>query len=238
MSGDNNGIQNNIQIMEVGSSQLLHEMGFGNFGRDLSSSTDDASSQMSETNWSQYKTRNLEEIKILKKLSHKNIDHSNVKESNENFVERDSDTSIENESDEKNNPRNMLPQVDCGRRCLKDVIICYSTTAKFSNNRYNATAKFEFRFVIMKQIVDAIYYLHKNKYYHGDIRPQNIFLCENDVVKLGNFRSFDSRAANITWKKSKQDGMVDDSCVAPEIMRERLMGKNIPDEWLEKADVY
>ncbi|RWS18530.1 hypothetical protein B4U80_14601, partial [Leptotrombidium deliense] len=93
----------------------------------------------------------------------------------------------------------MVPKAACYRRSLKEVIICSGTTAKF-----------EFRLFIMKQIVDAIYYLHKNKYYHGAIRPENFFLYENDVVKLCNFRSIDSRTANITWKRNKEDGMVDD----------------------------
>lgn len=38
------------------------------------------------------------------------------------------------------------------------------------------------------QIINGLEYLHRNHIVHRDIRPWNIYLTENYVVKIGNFR--------------------------------------------------
>ncbi|EDV22496.1 uncharacterized protein TRIADDRAFT_28806 [Trichoplax adhaerens] len=40
---------------------------------------------------------------------------------------------------------------------------------------------------IAKQLVSALYYLHSNRILHRDIKPQNILLCKNGIIKLCDF---------------------------------------------------
>ena len=42
-----------------------------------------------------------------------------------------------------------------------------------------------FQFFI--KIVNAIHFLHKNNYIHKDIKPENILLFDNNIVKLCDF---------------------------------------------------
>ncbi|RWS23752.1 hypothetical protein B4U80_14881 [Leptotrombidium deliense] len=158
-------ILNQKQTTEVGNNKLLHELGFGKFGIHHSSSINDVPHQISQKSYSQHKNRVRDNYEVINKLHHKNIDHSDVKESIEIFKAS---------NNSPNTSRNSKPTIDWNRRCLKQVIIEYST------------ANFEYRLLIIRQIVEAINYLHYNKYYHGDIRPENIFLYENNVEKIVN----------------------------------------------------
>lgn len=41
--------------------------------------------------------------------------------------------------------------------------------------------------IILKNILKGVYYLHKNRYIHRDIKPQNILINENNEIKLCDF---------------------------------------------------
>ena len=40
---------------------------------------------------------------------------------------------------------------------------------------------------IAKDLVQALHYLHSNRVIHRDMKPQNILICPNGVVKLCDF---------------------------------------------------
>lgn len=40
---------------------------------------------------------------------------------------------------------------------------------------------------IAQQLVSALYYLHSNRVIHRDMKPQNILISSNNVVKLCDF---------------------------------------------------
>lgn len=40
---------------------------------------------------------------------------------------------------------------------------------------------------IAQQLVRALHYLHSNRITHRDMKPQNILICDNGVVKLCDF---------------------------------------------------
>ena len=80
-------------------------------------------------------------------------------------------------------------------------------------------------FQIFIQIVNAIYFLHKNNYIHRDIKPENILLFDNNIVKLCDFG----------WCIEIKDRPRTTYCgtteyMAPEIVNEGLYGKEI-DNW-------
>ncbi|KJP89181.1 PEK protein kinase [Plasmodium fragile] len=40
---------------------------------------------------------------------------------------------------------------------------------------------------IIHMIILGLHYMHKNNIIHRDLKPSNIFICDNDVVKIGDF---------------------------------------------------
>ena len=42
-------------------------------------------------------------------------------------------------------------------------------------------------FSLFIQVVNAVYFLHKNDLIHRDIKPENILLFENNIIKLCDF---------------------------------------------------
>ena len=35
--------------------------------------------------------------------------------------------------------------------------------------------------------MDGLIYVHSHKFVHLDIKPENIFLCDEDIMKVGDF---------------------------------------------------
>ena len=80
-------------------------------------------------------------------------------------------------------------------------------------------------FKIFIQIVNAIYFLHKNSYIHRDIKPENILLFDDNVAKLCDFG----------WCVKFQDEPRNTFCgtteyMAPEMVNQKMYGKEI-DIW-------
>ena len=42
-------------------------------------------------------------------------------------------------------------------------------------------------FSLFIQVVNAVYFLHKNNLIHRDIKPENILIFENNIIKLCDF---------------------------------------------------
>ncbi len=52
------------------------------------------------------------------------------------------------------------------------------------------------------EIINGIYYLHKQRIIHRDIKPQNIFLTKEARIKIGDFgisRAFDDESTSIAY---------------------------------------
>ena len=80
-------------------------------------------------------------------------------------------------------------------------------------------------FQIFIQIVNAIYFLHKNNYIHRDIKPENILLFDNNLVKLCDFG----------WCVKLENKPRTTYCgtteyMAPEMINEGIYGNEI-DNW-------
>ena len=107
-----------------------------------------------------------------------------------------------------------------------DLVLEYASKGNLffyiQKNRYLSESK-SFQFFI--QIVNAIYFLHKNNYIHRDIKPENILLFDNNIVKLCDFG----------WCVKLENKPRTTYCgtteyMAPEMINERMYGKEI-DNW-------
>ncbi|CAG9484024.1 unnamed protein product [Plasmodium vivax] len=86
--------------------------------------------------------------------------------------------------------------------------ICGRTYVNFKRNRD-----------IIHMIILGLHYMHKNNIIHRDLKPSNIFICSNDVVKIGDFglASYDDfgrnqSAAHQLRKKKKKKKSKHSSC--------------------------
>ncbi len=61
----------------------------------------------------------------------------------------------------------------------------FGDLAKFLKDKKlkNEFLKEDFIIEILKQLVEGLKYLHKSKVLHRDIKPHNIFMFENNVVR-------------------------------------------------------
>ena len=80
-------------------------------------------------------------------------------------------------------------------------------------------------FLFFIQIVNAIYFLHKNNYIHRDIKPENILLFDNNIAKLCDFG----------WCVKMVDKPRTTYCgtteyMSPEMINDGIYGKEI-DNW-------
>lgn len=85
----------------------------------------------------------------------------------------------------------------------------------------------------MRQIINAVEFLHDNDIIHRDLKPQNILLTSNGVVKLADFglnTRFARKDDNQTWYQYYIELGVGQSCyVAPEVLSQR---------YTYKADIF
>ena len=75
------------------------------------------------------------------------------------------------------------------------------------------------------QIVNAIYFLHKNDLIHRDIKPENILMFENDVVKLCDFG----------WCTRLEGGQRITFCGTVEYMSPEMVNK---EEYNKEIDIW
>ena len=68
---------------------------------------------------------------------------------------------------------------------------------------------------IFKQLVDAMAYIHSNHYVHLDIKPDNILLFDNDVIKLADFGFAEKYDPNQSCIRARGSGIY----AAPELFK-------------------
>ncbi|RWS21045.1 wall-associated receptor kinase 5-like protein, partial [Leptotrombidium deliense] len=175
-------------------------------------------------------THILNELVILNKLNHENITPFidggiHCEHHNENYdVYNDDDDNIQNES-VTSTPLYVWIQMPF-----------YKTTL-FYAIKNGETHNIEFRIKVVKQLLEAMKYLKfKNKIDHRDVKPENIFLDENNTVKLGDF-GISKENFEDSWKYSTECKGTN-YYMAPEVLELAFQLKKIPIAWLEKADVY
>lgn len=68
---------------------------------------------------------------------------------------------------------------------------CKKTLRTFNDNFISAqeTEKQRLLLKIFKQILDGLKYIHDNGIMHRDLNPNNIFLTESEIIKIGDFGS-------------------------------------------------
>ncbi|CAN0891054.1 Serine/threonine-protein kinase TIO [Linum grandiflorum] len=71
---------------------------------------------------------------------------------------------------------------------------------------------------IAKQLVRALYYLHSNRIIHRDMKPQNILICSNSIVKLCDFGFARAMSQNTVVLRSIKGTPL---YMAPELVREQ-----------------
>ena len=107
-----------------------------------------------------------------------------------------------------------------------DLVMEYASNGSlFEYIRKNKHLSEELSFSIFIQVVNAIYFLHKNNLIHRDIKPENLLLFKNNVVKLCDFG----------WCVSLNGGQRGTFCgtteyMAPEMVNQKEYSKEI-DIW-------
>ena len=107
-----------------------------------------------------------------------------------------------------------------------DLILEYASKGNlfFYIQKYRSLSESK-SFQIFIQIVNAIYFLHKNNFIHRDIKPENILLFDNNLVKLCDF----GWCAKIN-DKPRRTFCGTTEYMAPEMVCEKNYGKEI-DAW-------
>ncbi|RWS20847.1 hypothetical protein B4U80_11147 [Leptotrombidium deliense] len=177
----------------------------------------------------------MEEMNILKNLDHKNIikffdagiDGNSIANTKGECFGEGSQIRIGNK---KFRPAYLWFRMELCKRSLKDAI------------EKKETQNLKFRITTVKQIVEALKYLRLKNVAHRDIKPDNILLDVNNVVKLCDFglarQMLKPIIGSVTTKGDYTYGNGTLWFVAPEILNAGDADKKIPTEWLEKADVY
>ncbi|RWS25034.1 TRAF2 and NCK-interacting protein kinase-like protein [Leptotrombidium deliense] len=95
------------------------------------------------------------------------------------------------------------------------------------------------RINIMKQVINALYYLKSNGISFPNISPNNILVNEKNVVKLSDY-GLSPENINIKMVSSTKPSMASEylSFAAPELLKLSLYNQAIGKKHLEKADVY
>ncbi|EAY06992.1 CAMK family protein kinase [Trichomonas vaginalis G3] len=83
---------------------------------------------------------------------------------------------------------NIQKYIDCHYEgVFQYIILEYEENTFYSLFEKNDSLNRREIFGIFKQIVSALEYLHQNNIVHLDIRPESIFLTDNNELRLGNF---------------------------------------------------
>ena len=101
------------------------------------------------------------------------------------------------------------------------------------NNRLDHPSSERQNFAWMRQIIDAVEFLHKHDTIHRDLKPQNILLTSNDVIKLADFglaTRFARKDDSQSWYSYYIELGVGQGCyIAPEVLSEH---------YTYKADIF
>ena len=116
--------------------------------------------------------RIIQEISILN-----NIKHTNIIELKGAFLSNVNGTYY----------YNLVTTLVAGETLENLLFKKISRLRKILNNGVQQNLDIEIKNEIGKQICDAIAYLHHNQIIHGDIKPQNIMVDYNNVVKIIDF---------------------------------------------------
>ena len=110
------------------------------------------------------------------------------------------------------------------------------------NERLNRASSEELNFEWMRQISDALAYLHSCNVVHRDLKPENVLLTEEEDVKLADFglaREFialktDARLDDDSWLTSYAQYYMDSEVGTPFWMAPEVFDGH----YTEKADVF
>ena len=107
-----------------------------------------------------------------------------------------------------------------------DLVMEYATKGSlFDYIRKNKYLSEELSFSIFIQVVNAVYFLHKNDLIHRDIKPENLLLFENNLVKLCDFG----------WCVSLNGGQRGTFCGTTEYMAPEMVNKK---EYSKEIDIW
>ena len=107
-----------------------------------------------------------------------------------------------------------------------DLVMEYASQGSlFDFIRKNKHLSEDLSFSIFIQVVNAVYFLHRNNLIHRDIKPENLLLFQNNIVKLCDFG----------WCVSLNSGQRGTFCgtteyMAPEMVNQKVYSKEI-DVW-------
>jgi serine/threonine protein kinase len=101
------------------------------------------------------------------------------------------------------------------------------------NERLKKSSSERQNFAWMRQIINAVEFLHRHDILHRDLKPQNVLLTSNDVIKLADF-GLATRFARKDDNQSLYDYYIEQgvgqSCyIAPEVLSEH---------YTYKADIF
>lgn len=150
------------------------------------------------------------EIEILSKLEHENIVryHTSCKVKNDD------------ELFEKNY---FCIQMEYCNKTLKTFIDNFISTQETENQRLKN----------LKQVLDALEYIHDKNVMHRDLNPKNIFLTHSGIIKIGDFGSsrqitvLCSDESNEVCRKSLTTYLGTKIYCAPELLKKEKYDKKI-----------
>lgn len=97
------------------------------------------------------------------------------------------------------------------------------------NDRLKRPSSSQKNFTWMRQIIAAVEFLHANETIHRDLKPQNVLLTSNDVVKLADFglaTRFARKGDDQSWYDYYINLGVGQNCyIAPEILSQHYTYK-------------
>ena len=108
-----------------------------------------------------------------------------------------------------------------------DLVLEYSQHGNlFHYIRNNKSLNEPLSFILFIQVVNAVYFLHKNNLIHRDIKPENILLFDNNILKLCDFG----------WCVKLEDGQQRDTfCGTTEYMSPELVNHI---EYSKEVDIW
>ena len=126
--------------------------------------------------------------KIKKKEENKNKIWDDDSESDESDNKNNS-----SESEEKNKNRNKINKFRDKNKKKKKKEVLYIQMELCKNNTLRDAIdkgqlkENDIKWKLISQILEGVEYIHSNSYIHRDLKPGNIFLDENNDVKIGDF---------------------------------------------------